>query len=92
MADPGAAPAIEPGGPEADGPEAEPGDLVVETGNGVIRRVSQADLPAVLRAALDAGLPIRRVQPGPAGPARESARPAAARPLGQASPLAGPDP
>ena len=73
--------------PEADGPGVEPGGLVVETGDGVIRRVSQADLPAVLRAALDAGLPIRRVQPVPPGPLRQPARPAAASPLGRAGSL-----
>ena len=65
----------------------EPGGLVVETGDGVIRRVSQADLPAVLRAALDAGLPIRRVQPVQPGPLRQPARPAAASPLGRARSL-----
>jgi len=35
----------------------------VETGDGVVRRVDEAGLPAVLRAALDAGQAIRRVQP-----------------------------
>lgn len=82
-ADPGA----EAHAPEADGPGVEPGGLVVETGDGVIRRVSQADLPAVLRAALDAGLPIRRVQPVQPGPLRQPARPAAASPLGRAGSL-----
>jgi ABC-2 type transport system ATP-binding protein len=40
-----------------------PGTMEVETGDGVVRLVGEADLPAVLRAALDAGQPIRRVQP-----------------------------
>jgi hypothetical protein len=68
----------------------QPGGLVVETCDGVIRRVSQTDLPTVLRAALDAGLPIRRVQPvppGQPGPSRQPVRPAAARPLGRAGSL-----
>ncbi len=39
------------------------GLMEVETGDGTVRRVDQAGLPAVLRAALDAGLAIRRVQP-----------------------------
>jgi ABC-type Mn2+/Zn2+ transport system ATPase subunit len=42
--------------------------MLVETGDGVIRHVPQAALPAVLRAALEANLPIRRVQPAPPGP------------------------
>jgi ABC-2 type transport system ATP-binding protein len=37
--------------------------MLVETADGVVRHVPPADLPAVLRAALDTGLPIRRVQP-----------------------------
>jgi hypothetical protein len=37
--------------------------LEVETGDGVIRRVDEAGLPAVLRVALDSGQAIRRVQP-----------------------------
>jgi ABC-2 type transport system ATP-binding protein len=37
--------------------------LEVETGNGQVREVSEPELPAVLRAALDAGLAVRRVQP-----------------------------
>jgi ABC-type Mn2+/Zn2+ transport system ATPase subunit len=41
------------------------GLMEVETGDGAIRRVDEAGLPAVLRAALDAGLAIRRVQPVP---------------------------
>jgi energy-coupling factor transporter ATP-binding protein EcfA2 len=82
-ADPGA----EAHAPEADGPGVEPGGLVVETGDGVIRRVSQADLPAVLLAALDAGLLIRRVQPVQPGQLRQPARLAAASPLGRAGSL-----
>jgi ABC-type Mn2+/Zn2+ transport system ATPase subunit len=39
------------------------GVMLVETGDGVVRRVSAADLPGVLRSALDAGLNIRRVGP-----------------------------
>ena len=39
------------------------GTMEVETGDGVIRRVDEAGLPGLLRAALDAGLVIRRVQP-----------------------------
>jgi ABC-type Mn2+/Zn2+ transport system ATPase subunit len=37
--------------------------MVLETGDGVIRRVPAAELPGVLRRALDAGLSIRRVEP-----------------------------
>ena len=37
--------------------------MEVETGDGVVRLVGEAELPAVLRAALDAGQAIRRVQP-----------------------------
>jgi len=37
--------------------------MLVETGDGVVRRVSAADLPGVLRSVLDAGLSIRRVEP-----------------------------
>ena len=39
------------------------GMMEVETGDGIVRRVDEAGLPAVLRAALDAGQAIRRVQP-----------------------------
>ncbi len=42
---------------------APPGSVEVETGDGVIRRLSADELPEVLRAALDAGLAVRRVQP-----------------------------
>jgi ABC-type cobalamin/Fe3+-siderophores transport system ATPase subunit len=45
-----------------------PAGVEVETGDGVVRLVVEAELPAVLRAALDAGQAIRRVQP-----AREAA-------------------
>jgi ABC-type Mn2+/Zn2+ transport system ATPase subunit len=51
-----------------------PGTMEVETGDGAVRRVDEAELPAMLRAALDAGQAIRRVQP-----VRE-ASPAAAAP------------
>ncbi len=37
--------------------------MEVETGDGLVQRVDEAGLPAVLRAALDAGQAIRRVQP-----------------------------
>jgi energy-coupling factor transporter ATP-binding protein EcfA2 len=40
-----------------------PAGVEVETGDGVVRLVAEAELPAVLRAALDAGQAIRRVQP-----------------------------
>jgi energy-coupling factor transporter ATP-binding protein EcfA2 len=40
-----------------------PGTMEVETGDGVVRLVAEAELPAVLRAALNAGQAIRRVQP-----------------------------
>jgi hypothetical protein len=53
--------------------------LEVETGDGEVREVSEPELPAVLREALDAGLAIRRVQP---------VEPAAAP--GQAAPTADP--
>ena len=39
------------------------GLMEVETGDGTVRQVDEAGLPAVLRAALDAGQAIRRVQP-----------------------------
>ena len=61
--------------------------MEVETGDGTVRRVDEAGLPAVLRAALDAGQAIRRVQPVPGasaglpgGTSWPAARPAAARP------------
>ena len=51
--------------------EAAPSGLLeVTTGDGVTRQVSESDLPAVLRAALDADLAIRAVRPAaPAAPA-----------------------
>jgi energy-coupling factor transporter ATP-binding protein EcfA2 len=42
-----------------------PAGVEVETGDGVVRLVDEAELPAVLRAVLDAGQAIRRVQPAP---------------------------
>jgi ABC-type Mn2+/Zn2+ transport system ATPase subunit len=49
---------------------ASPGSLAgvpalfdVETGDGDARRVTEADLPRVLRTALDAGIGVRRVEP-----------------------------
>jgi ABC-2 type transport system ATP-binding protein len=44
-------------------PPSPPGTMEVETGDGVVRLVDEAELPAVLRAALEAGQAIRRVQP-----------------------------
>jgi hypothetical protein len=38
-------------------------EVEVETGDGIIRQVSQAELPGVLRAALDSGVAVRRVLP-----------------------------
>ena len=49
--------------PRSGGVQVTAPTLEVETGNGVVRRVSEAELPGVLRAALDAGVPVRRVQP-----------------------------
>ena len=46
------------------GRPAPPGTMEVETGDGAIQRVDEAGLPAVLRAALDAG----QDPPGPARP------------------------
>jgi hypothetical protein len=69
---------------DAAGPAAV-GTMEVETGDGIIQRVSEAVLPAVLRAALDAGLPIRRVQPvrPPDAASRHQGAEAAARPATQ---------
>src|SRR5689334_180984 len=53
------------GTPAAAGPPAAAWTMEVETGDGVVRLVDEAELPAVLRAALDAGQAIRRVQPAP---------------------------
>lgn len=53
------------------------GTMVIETGDGVVRLVDEAGLPDVLRAALDAGLAIRRVQPARSMAAGQDAAPAA---------------
>ena len=58
--------------PGRTAPPRPPGTMEVETGDGVVRLVDEADLPAVLRAALDAGQAVRRVQPA-AGAAAEVA-------------------
>jgi len=50
---------------DGDGQPPAAGTMEVETGDGTVRRVDEAGLPAVLQAALDAGLAIRRVQPVP---------------------------
>ena len=50
-------------GDDGPGQAVLPGTMEVETGDGAVQRVPEAGLPAVLRAALDAGLTIRRVQP-----------------------------
>jgi ABC-type Mn2+/Zn2+ transport system ATPase subunit len=52
-------------GEAAPGQALLPGTMEVETGDGAVQRVPEAELSAVLRAALDAGLPIRRVEPVP---------------------------
>ena len=44
-------------------PPSPAGMMEVETGDGTVRMVDEAGLPAVLRAALDAGQAIRRVRP-----------------------------
>ena len=48
---------------DGDGAAVPAGIMEVETGDGAVRLVGEADLPAVLRTALDAGQAIRRVQP-----------------------------
>ena len=48
---------------DGDRAQAPAGTVKVEIGDGTVQVVSEGDLPAVLRAALDAGLAIRRVQP-----------------------------
>jgi energy-coupling factor transporter ATP-binding protein EcfA2 len=48
---------------DGDRSQAPAGTVKVEIGDGTVQVVSEGDLPAVLRAALDAGLAIRRVQP-----------------------------
>ncbi|HXL96664.1 MAG TPA: ATP-binding cassette domain-containing protein [Streptosporangiaceae bacterium] len=57
--------------------------MVVETGDGVIRRVPAADLPGVLRSALDTGLSIRRVEPVLADVPQRTTAPAAGSPAMQ---------
>lgn len=64
---------------------AGPASMEVETGNGVIRRVTEAELPGVLRAALDAGVPVRRVEP-----ILDTAAPASAGQAGAAASAAPP--
>jgi ABC-type Mn2+/Zn2+ transport system ATPase subunit len=76
---------------DGDGWPVPAGIMEVETGDGTVRLVDGAGLPAVLRAMLDAGQAIRRVQPvrdaspdpagvaGPVGVARP-AGPAGAAP------------
>jgi ABC-2 type transport system ATP-binding protein len=55
---------IEDGSVRTEDRRADAGPVVeVETGDGQVRAVSELELPTVLRAALDAGLAIRRVQP-----------------------------
>ena len=56
-----------------DGAAVFAGTMEVETGDGAIQRVDEAGLPAVLRAALDAGQAIRRVQPTPGASAAVAA-------------------
>jgi ABC-2 type transport system ATP-binding protein len=58
-----AAPAGALPAPGGTTPSSPPGTMEVETGDGVVRLVDEAELPAVLRAALEAGQAIRRVQP-----------------------------
>ena len=71
--------------------EAAPSGLLeVTTGDGVTRQVSESDLPAVLRAALDADLAIRAVRP--AAPAAPAAPIAAGRPRRRRSPAPRPHP
>ena len=50
---------------DGDGAAVPAGTVEVETGDGSVRLVGEADLPAVLRTALDAGMAVRRVQPVP---------------------------
>jgi len=50
---------------DGDSTPAAAGLMEVETGDGTIRQVDEAGLPDVLRAALDAGVAVRRVQPVP---------------------------
>jgi hypothetical protein len=48
---------------DGDGAAVFAGTMEVETGDGAIQRVDEAGLPGVLRATLDAGIAVRRVQP-----------------------------
>ncbi|MFI5083898.1 MAG: ATP-binding cassette domain-containing protein, partial [Streptosporangiales bacterium] len=48
---------------DGDSAQVPAGTVKVEIGDGTVQVVSEGDLPAVLRAALDAGQAIRRVQP-----------------------------
>jgi hypothetical protein len=54
--------------------------MEVETGDGTVRHVSEPELPAVLRAALDAGLTVRLVRPLTANTATAAATPDRAPP------------
>jgi hypothetical protein len=63
-ADPGA----EAHAPEADGPGVEPGAWWSRRVTALSAGSARRNCPAVLRAALDAGLPVRRVQHVPPGP------------------------
>jgi ABC-type Mn2+/Zn2+ transport system ATPase subunit len=63
-----------PAGIMEDGSPVPAGIMEVETGDGTVQLVDEAGLPAMLRAALDAGRAIRRVQPaGNASPAPAAA-------------------
>jgi ABC-2 type transport system ATP-binding protein len=59
--------------------------MEVQTGDGRVRRVSEGELPSVLRAALDAGLAIRQVRP--VDPVEAMA--GVARPVAGVTPVAG---
>ena len=69
-------------GAPVPGHAAPPATLEVETGDGTVRLVDEAGLPAVLRAALDAGQAIRRVQPARGASADPAAAPQPAGPVG----------
>jgi ABC-type Mn2+/Zn2+ transport system ATPase subunit len=60
------------------------GLMEVETGDGAVQRVDAAGLPTVLRAALDAGVAIRRVQPVPGAAGEVAAEFAGDGPAGSA--------
>ena len=53
---------------DGDGSTVPTSIMEVETGDGPVRLVGEADLPAVLRTALDAGQAIQRVQPAREAP------------------------